>query len=218
MREVHLTIYGRTNSVKHILASSFLAINLLVPIVSAAQSPTAEKGFPAVGTRITLKTTTNDVTTTKTWTVLEPGTYDKHDVYRMTTETETRVYDMTTRNLMAVFLDGKRMETANPHRGTYSFPLTVGKSWNARFTLWRAENNRTDDVFTGWKAVRYEDVTVPAGTFKAIMLEGKSPWVTAVIWYVPELNLDVKSSSQVFSTRPGGTQYSTTELVDYVKP
>lgn len=48
----------------------------------------------------------------------------------------------------------------------FNFPLTVGKTWTAEHELTVGASNRMP-MKTSWKVEAYEDVTVPAGTFKA---------------------------------------------------
>jgi hypothetical protein len=59
-----------------------------------------------------------------------------------------------------------------------AFPLALGKSWNVNYV----ENNpnprhlrETFDI--AYKAIGWEDVTTPAGAFKALKIEGKGNWV-----------------------------------------
>lgn len=48
----------------------------------------------------------------------------------------------------------------------FNFPLTVGKTWTADHELTVGASTRMP-MKTSWKVEAYEDVTVPAGTFKA---------------------------------------------------
>jgi hypothetical protein len=59
-----------------------------------------------------------------------------------------------------------------------AFPLALGKSWNVNY----AENNPNphyvrETVDIAYKVVGWEDVTTPAGAFKALKIEGKGNWV-----------------------------------------
>jgi hypothetical protein len=59
-----------------------------------------------------------------------------------------------------------------------AFPLTLGKSWNVNYT----ENNPNprhvrEEIDIIYKVVGWEDVTTPAGAFKALKIEGKGNWV-----------------------------------------
>ncbi|MEE9602182.1 MAG: hypothetical protein V3V75_02690, partial [Thermoguttaceae bacterium] len=61
----------------------------------------------------------------------------------------------------------------------------------------------------------YENVTVPAGTFKAFKLEGKDPAVRLDVWYSPELKANVKEIFERFSNHFLGPGKWTTELIEY---
>ncbi|MBV9906479.1 MAG: hypothetical protein JOY52_02835 [Hyphomicrobiales bacterium] len=59
-----------------------------------------------------------------------------------------------------------------------AFPLALGKSWNVNYE----ENNPNpahvrEEFDTTYKVVGWEDVTTPAGAFKALKIEGKGNWV-----------------------------------------
>jgi hypothetical protein len=59
-----------------------------------------------------------------------------------------------------------------------AFPLALGKSWNVNYT----ENNPNprnvrEEIDITYKVVGWEDVTTPAGAFKALKIEGKGNWV-----------------------------------------
>ena len=59
-----------------------------------------------------------------------------------------------------------------------AFPLALGKSWNVSFV----ENNPNprfvrETVDITYKVVGWEDLTTPAGAFKALKIEGKGNWV-----------------------------------------
>jgi hypothetical protein len=59
-----------------------------------------------------------------------------------------------------------------------AFPLALGKSWNVNYT----ENNPNprhvrEEIDITYKVLGWEDVTTPAGAFKALKIEGKGNWV-----------------------------------------
>jgi hypothetical protein len=87
--------------------------------------------------------------------------------------------------------------TFTPHLGHFKFPLKVGASYVAAWegiakgSGWRGKFEIQFKV-TGW-----EDVTVPAGKFRALKLEGDGTytrldqagggWTRYAYWYVPEV-------------------------------
>ncbi len=66
-----------------------------------------------------------------------------------------------------------------------------------------------------WKVAAYEDVTVPAGTFKAFRMEGSNPWAKITQWYAPEEKLVVKHVLERFGSNYLGSGKETTELLEY---
>jgi len=77
----------------------------------------------------------------------------------------------------------------------WAFPLEVGKSWarEQRMTIQAAK--RTVTYYLTQKVEGYEDVTVPAGTFKAFKISTASSLGDEnLIWFSPELGIFVKQS------------------------
>jgi hypothetical protein len=59
-----------------------------------------------------------------------------------------------------------------------AFPLALGKTWNVNYE----ENNPNprhvrEEFDVSYRVVGWEDVTTPAGAFKALKIEGKGNWV-----------------------------------------
>lgn len=212
----------------------FIGLGLVLvigaPTMTWSQTPTAEKGFPEVGTKIKVKVVDEKGERIKLWTVLGPGTYEKREVVRFSADVvdargaalpkELMIFDPATRNRITTLLDGKEEDISSPHVGAYSWPLAVGKSWTARFNQWRADTRRTSHIQIDWKVAAYEEVQVQAGTFRAFRLEGKNVSVTRTIWYVPDLHTEAKSTADLYiAAGPSkGTYKTTSELLEYVKP
>lgn len=81
--------------------------------------------------------------------------------------------------------------------GGYDYPLVVDKTWtrNVRQTLHKANKTLQNEV--KYKVEAYEDVTVPAGTFKAFKI--RQQWfldsklgADNTNWFAPELGIFVK--------------------------
>jgi hypothetical protein len=89
------------------------------------------------------------------------------------------------------------------------FPLTVGKTWTVVYGFSTGGGNFVQQTGTG-TVVGIEDVTVPAGTFKAYRVESRhGPDLRTTFWYVPEpVGFFVKAES----TAPTAPNW---ELVSY---
>ena len=98
----------------------------------------------------------------------------------------------------------------SPDLGTLSFPLRKGKKWTNHWK-WKAEDY-TGEGTTYGKAVGWETVTVPAGTFSALRLDvsyRSTIPVDTTCWYVPGANTFVKCDIT------GARKKTTIELVSY---
>lgn len=142
-----------------------------------ADAVKADIGFPSVGTKWVTKTVSHTgIAWTITHTVLDEGTYKGTPVYRVSDGVNILMFDKATRNWIAAVRAGTERAAASPYHPLYSFPLWVGKSWVTNYNYYDGDRERTF-FHVPWRAkvTAYEDVTVPAGTFKAFKLEGGDP-------------------------------------------
>lgn len=206
------------------------------PVDSPALPPSgvfsASVTFPPAGTRWTSRKTSYDAradrtsTETVTWTVLGGGTYEGKPVYSLWDGAFVHLHDRSTTNWIAL-LD-KRWTPVNavdPDNGWLAPPLWVGKRWTARFTHHEYKAGRTFyDMTAVLEVTAYEDVEVPAGTFKAFRIERRQDDDRLVIrrltyWYAPSLAVTVKVTTDG-NDPDWGRNYrvrSTTELLSYVR-
>ena len=186
-------------------------------------SPTFDAAVPAVGTKAVFRITDHQRRGTReeTVTVVEAA-YQGRAVIGLSDGTDMRVFDKGTGNWIATLRGGKERFGASPDDGTYSWPLWVGKSWLASYTYHDRERGRSwNPVETSWKVAAYEDVTVPAGTFKALRLEaspGTNNATQSTLWYAPETGIIVKRIFERTSDHYLGYGKFTTELVGYERP
>jgi hypothetical protein len=62
-----------------------------------------------------------------------------------------------------------------------SFPLSVGKAWDVEYTEDHPNRLHNSEHFkTAFKVAAWEDVTVPAGTFHALKIEGDGEWMAVM--------------------------------------
>ncbi len=95
--------------------------------------------------------------------------------------------------------DGRPMYAYNPPL-SYDWPLAVGKSWKvvAEMTIYQPPG--VMPLVVEYKVDALEDVTVPAGTFKAFKVVSKNSFgETEQVWTVPSLGL---STVKVIRDRP----------------
>jgi len=96
----------------------------------------------------------------------------------------------------------------------YEFPIEVGKTWVSRHRLTNRATGRTIDFEANWKVEAYEDVTVPAGTFKAFRVRYSDTMGNEdMYWSTPELGIFVKTSQKRSASHAQGAGTRETELV-----
>ena len=90
--------------------------------------------------------------------------------------------------------DGKPILTYDPPIG-YNWPLMVGKTWTSSHRMTLIAKNQVFPFETTYRVEAYEDVTVPAGTFKAFKIRSSSNTGSEdTYWYAPEPGVFVKQS------------------------
>ena len=77
-------------------------------------------------------------------------------------------------NLMRIEFKSGEVRTWEPFVPRFSYPLEPGKSWTQKYVYRRADREIDNDATS--TVVGWEDVTVPAGTFRALK-------VSVVTWY-----------------------------------
>lgn len=176
-----------------------------------------DREFPAPGTKWVIRSTDHTgAETTATITALGDGTYEGKPVYRVSDGVDVLVFDKATHSWVATLRGDKERFSASPHDGSGSSPLWVGKTWPASFTYYDRERGRSfSGVTLWWKVAAHEDVTVPAGTFKALRLEGSNPFSSTTLWYAPSIKLIVKRVFERQSSHYLGYGKFSTELFEY---
>ena len=183
-----------------------------------SRSVKADMGFPASGTKWVARfVNQTGSTVTITYTVLGEGTYGGKPVYRVNGGIDTQVYDKATGNMVAILMMGKEAHAFEPHEGTFSWPLYVGKSWTASYTAHdRQRGMSVGPVKVEHRVAAYEDVVVPAGSWKAFRIESESGnSASSTIWYAPEISLIVKRVNETTIGHPLGRTKAVYEIIEY---
>ncbi len=108
------------------------------------------------------------------------------------------------------------LDSFEPYYAFYDWPLFVGKWWPNRFRYRDHERGRTfDNTEADGNVEAYEDVTTPAGTFKAFKITYASRFAPSIRWWSPDLGITVKLKIERFSTHYLGAGSRETELVSY---
>jgi hypothetical protein len=207
---------------KLLLLSLMGLLGSCVATASESEPPSrgvrADMNFPAPDTRWVARFVTQTGTTaTITYTVLGEGTYDGKPVYRVSGGFDTQVYDKATGNLVAILWMGKEANAFQPHEGMFSWPLYLGKSWTASYTAHdRQRGMSVGPIKVEYRVAAYEDVVVPAGSWKAFRIESESgSSAFSTIWYAPEISLIVKKVNETIVGHPLGRTKSVYEIIEY---
>ena len=110
--------------------------------------------------------------------------------------------------------DGKPIISWDPPIG-YDWPLEVGKTWTKSYRITNHLRNQTTPFDSTSKIEAYEDVTVPAGTFKVFKVRSSSMLGESVMWFSSEFGLFVKQNQKRSANSPLGPGTSEEELVSY---
>lgn len=161
-----------------------------------------------------------------------PVTFEQRRGYGLASPTATKVLDPVTFSPIGTIKGGRVAVVDSPDTGLFSWPLWVGKSWGTTYThadrlygaVWGPAESQA-------RVVALEDVTVPAGTFKAFRIEylgGIGSSVTGgrrnpgspgfetrdTYWYAPGPKMIVKSEVVRLGTNYRFAARTTTELLN----
>ena len=173
----------------------------------------AEAEFPIVGTKYTYKIDSEKDSLKKSFVVIEDGIFEGRKVHRVSVldRNEMIIFDKESKNWIGKTFNGEMVKSAEPHDGLYEFPLFVGKKYQSEYFLKGKVISGNISRTVVMKS--FENVTVPAGTFKAFKIIANRKGVKDIYWYSPELRLYIKKIT--VHHRDGK---STSELIQYSKP
>lgn len=114
---------------------------------------------------------------------------------------------------VGIFKGDTPLVTFDPPAG-WQWPLEVGKTWNRSHTMTMHGAKRSVPVQQTQKVEAYEEVTVPAGTFKTFKVRTTDNIGNDnVVWFSPDLGLFVKQTLRRTDKHPAGPGTRETELV-----
>ena len=177
----------------------------------------ADGGFPSEGTKWVARAgMEGGPAQTTTFTVVVQETYEGKPVWKVIGGIDTLFFDKDTANLIASLQGGKDVFAYSPHSGLFLWPLWVGKSWTATFTYDdRVQGTKFEGFREEYTAQAYEDITVPAGTWKAFRIHSQTGRTSTTVWYAPDIKLIVKRSNETATDQSSGHTKFVYELVEY---
>ena len=126
-----------------------------------------------------------------------------------------RLSDAATGDWLALVKGDQTLMTWEPSLG-YDWPLTVGKQFNRNYRVVNHMTKQQTDIKSTMTVESYEDVTVPAGTFKAFRVRYvDSTGLETVNWFSPDAGTWVKSQAKRNSSFPAGAGTQDLDLLSY---
>jgi hypothetical protein len=111
--------------------------------------------------------------------------------------------------------DDKPVLSFDPPIG-FNYPLEVGKTWTRSYRIIVPATKQTIPFDSTWKVEAYEDVTLPAGTFKAFKVSYSGTLGEEfTMWYIPELGFNGKRIERRTAKWPSGPGVRESELISY---
>jgi len=107
-------------------------------------------------------------------------------------------YDVKSlQHIVDIAPDGRKIVPMTDWTLSFDFPFYVGKKWSKMVSGKDADNNPRDYLYT-YKVMSFENITVPAGAFRAFKIEFTqvgyvaSGEIKIYIWYSPEVKNKIK--------------------------
>lgn len=126
-----------------------------------------------------------------------------------------RLADADKGDWLAMVKGDTTLMTWEPSLG-YDWPLEVGKSFNRNYRFVNHVTKQSTEIRSTMTVQALEDVTVPAGTFKAFkVLYTDSLGVESVNWFAPDAGGWVKIQTKRGSNFPAGPGTQEFELLSY---
>jgi hypothetical protein len=154
-----------------------------------------------------------------TLTFMKDDMYKNAGVLAFASGNETVLYDRDL-NFVAVASNGRILREASPSLRSFDFPFYVGKEWRSVFTFQDNQKGLSwTPVEVFWRVKEYDEISVPAGKFRAFLLESEPSTNWGIrkeqVWYAPQAKQLVKRIRERTSAHYEGKGKDTWELVQY---
>jgi len=91
----------------------------------------------------------------------------------------------------------------------------VGKSWSSETRIKYHDRNLTLEDKKVHTVDAFEEITVPAGTFKTFRIRFMSQHTRYVVWYEPKLGMEMKRDWERLAAHPFGVGTHQMEAISY---
>jgi hypothetical protein len=131
-------------------------------------------------------------------------------------------YDKRTMNVKFIIEEsGKQVKSISTIRNLFNFPIFVGKKWTDTTTEIPARGQREVTYVSDFKTEGIEEITTPAGTFKAYKIHYKQMNMGAMnngwarFWYSPDAKTWIKRELEKSSFWVGVSWAQDAQLISY---
>jgi hypothetical protein len=152
---------------------------------------------------------------TATWQALGEQDWGGRRVMGLTSGGGFYLYYDANRRIVAQVRDGKPVQTYDPYEALYDWPLFVGKSWVSEFRIRDHSREQTVALKYDFRVEAAEEVTTPAGVFKTFRIRRDGPDDRYIVWFSPEIAVEVKRSWERFSSHRLGPGTNEMELLSH---
>lgn len=200
-----------------------LAGMALIPsslVVGQTDAPRVERPVwpPAGSTWIVQTNSTGSLGSgsgTTTWQALGEQDWRGRRVIGLTSGQGFYLYFDDSRHIVAQVRDGKPVQTYDPYEALYDWPLIVGKSWVSEFRIRDYVREQTVALKYDFRVEVFEEVATPAGVFKTFRIRRDGPDDRYIVWFNPELAVEMKRVWERFSSHRLGPGTNEMELVSH---
>ena len=152
---------------------------------------------------------------TATWQALGEQDWEGRRVMGLTSGGGFYLYYDANRRIVAQVRDGKPVQTYDPYEALYDWPLFVGKSWVSELRIRDHSREQTIPLKYDFRVEAAEEVTTPAGVFKTFRIRRDGRDDRYIVWFSPELAVEVKRVWERFSSHRLGPGTNEMELLSH---
>ena len=152
---------------------------------------------------------------TATWQALGEQNWEGRRVIGLTSGQGFYLYFDDSRRIVAQVRYWKPVQTYDPYEALYDWPLFVGKSWVSEFRIRDYVREQTVALKYDFRVEEFEEVATPAGVFKTFRIRRDGPDDSYIVWFNPELAVEVKRVWERFSSHRLGPGTNEMELVSH---
>ena len=198
------------------LPAALLAVMVTsAPVVSAEDSGVPTQAQPGANFVRSVKNTGSygSGETTISMTRMAPRTWNGQEVQVWQQANGPTLLMNPSSAFVALVAGDKPLVTFDPP-SSYNWPLKVGKTWTTKYTITDHAKQQAIPVEISYTVEAYEDVTVPAGTFKGYRIKSTDNQGNDDLrWFSTELGIWLKEKLVRTEKNPNGPGARESEML-----